>query len=100
MPKKNKPISILRGVSTVKKFHIILLIAILTSLIAVGPVSAEQAEGRYVILFEEQAIPDGFAEMVEAAGGRLARSFPQVGVAIAVSSDAGFVEAMSAFELV
>lgn len=78
-----------------RKVQIMFVIVLLVGLVVSVPAAAENTEGRYVILFGRHALPEGLASTVEGAGGRLVRSFPQVGVAIAVSSEAGFVDAMS-----
>ena len=47
-------------------------------------------EGRYILLLNGNSISADLAADVEAAGGTLVATIPQVGIAIATSSDAGF----------
>ena len=57
--------------------------------------SAFADEGRYVILMKKNSIPADLGAKVAAAGGSLVRTIPQVGIAIATSSDASFASKAS-----
>ena len=52
--------------------------------------SAFADQGRYVILMKNNSVPADLEAKVAAAGGTLVRTIPQVGIAIATSSDASF----------
>ena len=52
--------------------------------------SAMASGDRYIILMKNHRIANGLAADVEAAGGTLVQILPQVGIAIAQSSDANF----------
>lgn len=66
----------------------LLAAAALTAVATVTSASAD--EGRYILLMKNNAIPAGLAAKVEAAGGSVVRTLPQVGIAIATSADANF----------
>lgn len=51
---------------------------------------------QFVILMKKNAVPADLAAQVEAAGGRLVHSIPQVGVAIAVAGSSDFAAAIAA----
>ena len=73
-----------------KRTTIIFILTLL--LIALFSVSAVQAQGggRYVILFEGRGVPANAANIVARAGGQLVNTLPEVGIGVAVSSDANF----------
>lgn len=70
------------------KLRTILTVAAVS--VATLSTSAMASEGRYIILSKNDRISNGLAADVEAAGGTLVRSMPQVGIAIATSSDPNF----------
>lgn len=82
---------------------VVLLTALATALALAIPAmaangfsaAAQQDNTRWVINFNGNSIPANTARSIEAAGGELVRTFPQVGVAIAVSSDPSFATEMS-----
>jgi len=55
--------------------------------------AAVAAEGRYVLLVEGKGITKNLAADIEAAGGTLVRTLPQVGIAIATSPNESFADA-------
>ncbi|WDI31376.1 S8 family serine peptidase [Hyphococcus flavus] len=59
---------------------------------AAGFVTAAFADdGRYILLMKSKnSVPGNLASQVESAGGTLVRTIPQVGVAVATSSDPNF----------
>jgi lantibiotic leader peptide-processing serine protease len=67
------------------------------SLILVPSVSVVEAQGeriRWVINYNGSSIPANAAASIEAAGGQLVRTLPQVGIAIAVSANPNFASTM------
>ena len=73
-----------------KTFAVLGIAVLLSSLLAaIAPVSAGSEGQRYVVVFEK-GIPANAADLVEAAGGELVKTFPQVGIAIATSTETGF----------
>lgn len=54
--------------------------------------TAMAVDGRYVILMKGNKIPANLAAEVDKAGGKLERTIPQVGIAIATSPDANFAD--------
>ncbi|PYO63330.1 MAG: hypothetical protein DMD28_02500 [Gemmatimonadetes bacterium] len=58
--------------------------------ISASSVAAAGGASSYVIQSTGNAVPAGLADAVRAAGGTLTSTLPQIGVAFAVSSDAGF----------
>lgn len=77
-----------------RAFVVLLLLALTVTLIPASFASEGPDGSRYVILFNGNAVPDGLEASVADAGGQLVRAMPQVGIAIAVSSDASFAAAM------
>jgi lantibiotic leader peptide-processing serine protease len=69
------------------------LVGSLLALVAGDP-SAAKAEGpgpqTYILMAAQEQLPDGLANEVEAIGGSIVYALPEIGVAIATSSDAGF----------
>jgi subtilisin family serine protease len=62
---------------------------------AVSFSAAQATEGRYLILMRGNSVPSDLAAEVSAAGGELVRTLPQVGIAVATSSDPAFADSMS-----
>jgi lantibiotic leader peptide-processing serine protease len=56
---------------------------------------ADAKDTRYVVVFENEQVPENAAQLIEAAGGRLIKTLPDIGVGIAVSSKAGFASSLS-----
>ncbi len=77
------------------RFTKILSVLLVVVLGLVSSVAAQADEGRYLILLRGNSIPADLAADVSAAGGELVRTLPQVGIAVATSSDPAFVNAMS-----
>jgi subtilisin family serine protease len=73
----------------------ILSVVLVVLLGLVSYTAAQTTEGRYLILMRGNSIPSGLAADVSAAGGELVRTLPQVGIAVATSSDPAFADAMS-----
>ena len=65
-------------------------------LTATHSLGSEAANGRYIILMKRNAVPADFAARIEAAGGQLVHTLPQVGIAIASGTGPEFVDAISA----
>jgi lantibiotic leader peptide-processing serine protease len=77
---------------------VVLATAIASALALAGPAGAE----RYVVLFKHDgAASERFAQpLLEWAGGSLVAGYPEIGVAIAESSDAGFADKLDRIRLV
>lgn len=58
--------------------------------------SAQAAEGRYVLMLKGASAPSDLSAKIDAAGGVLVRTIPQVNIAIATSSDPAFETAAKA----
>jgi subtilisin family serine protease len=82
----------------------ILKLALLVSVLAGAlSFSAARAQGplkRYLINFRGNGIPADAAARVQAAGGQLVRVLPQVGIAVAVSGNPAFANAIGGAESV
>jgi lantibiotic leader peptide-processing serine protease len=77
----------------------ILLLAVLALLVSPSA-STTMAQGettRWVINFTGNSLPNNAGANIAAAGGQLVRAFPQVGVAIAESSNPNFATTMKGF---
>lgn len=83
-----------------KRFFALAVVLVLLFAVFASPTMAEAAPGRYVVLYNANKLPAGFQANIEAAGGQLARSFPELGIAVVVSDSATFVEDMSSFRSV
>ncbi len=75
------------------------LAAILVSLFS-APLHAANPSSRYVVVFKNDRIPADAARTIEDAGGPLVRTFPLVGIGIAVSDNPGFSSQLSNSEAV
>jgi lantibiotic leader peptide-processing serine protease len=72
---------------------------LLVSLVALAFAGTANAT-RYVVLYEQEAVPGDVAERVQQAGGRLLAAYDEIGVAVAESSEPGFADAMGRDALV
>lgn len=75
----------------------LMILLVLFALVVAPSGSTALAQGesvRWVINYNRAAIPGNAAERIEAAGGQLVRTLPQVGVAIAVSNNPNFAGSM------
>lgn len=79
---------------------------ILVGLLVVGvlplssPAQSVQAQRRFVVVFKGTKVPPGAQALIESAGGTLAQTLPEVGIAVAVSGSLGFPDALSHSALV
>ncbi len=71
--------------------------AILLTLLSF-PLQAAIPSLRYVVVFKNERIPSDAAETIEAAGGRLIKTFPLAGIGIALSGDPGFASHLGSVE--
>lgn len=79
-----------------RKFAFIaVLMMLFVALMSVSVVSAQNTSARYLILMRGNSTPADLAQNVANAGGQLVRTLPQVGIAVAVSSDANFASTLS-----
>jgi subtilisin family serine protease len=78
------------------KLHI-RIIGLLTTLFifCIIAATAHAKDTRYVVVFQNQNIPENAAQLIEAAGGRLVKTLPSIGVVIAVSNNPGFASSLS-----
>lgn len=80
-------------------------LALLVLLVATGVAAAAPAAGgsaatqQYVLVFNGNAVPSGAAAAVQRAGGTIVRTLPQVGLALAESSNARFASTLRAPQL-
>ncbi|TMJ06495.1 MAG: hypothetical protein E6H01_01475 [Bacillati bacterium ANGP1] len=65
-----------------------------------APAQTAGTQGRFVVVFAGSQIPPGAGRLIEAAGGRVAQVFPEVGIAVAVSDSAAFPNTLSRSGLV
>lgn len=72
------------------RFFSILSALALTAVISIGGAHAQGSDSRYIILFNKSAIPASADSKIARAGGEIVVSLPQVGIAIATSSDPEF----------
>jgi len=65
-----------------------------------SPAQTADTGKRFVVVFGGTKIPPGARALIEAAGGTLARTFPEIGIAVAVSASAAFPSTLSQSGLV
>ncbi len=74
---------------------LLVLLVVIGSVLPVPAIMAQAPQARYIVVFTASRLPHNASALVEAAGGQVALALPQVGVAIATSSDPNFAEAMA-----
>jgi subtilisin family serine protease len=57
---------------------------------AFAPIASAGATGTFLVVYKGTALPSTAAATIQAAGGSLVASYPQIGVAVATSNDATF----------
>jgi lantibiotic leader peptide-processing serine protease len=77
-----------------KRSVVLILLVALIVVLSVSTVTAQGETIRWIINYRAASIPANAAANIEAAGGQLVRTLPQVGIAIAVSNDLNFANAM------
>ncbi len=82
-----------------RAFFVSGLAAILVSLFF-APLHAAAPASRYVVVFKNDSIPADAARTIADAGGTLVRTFPSVGIGIAVSDNPAFNSQLSNSEVV
>jgi lantibiotic leader peptide-processing serine protease len=75
-------------------FFVFVLIALVAAPLSATPTSAQDESIRWVINYNRTTIPSNAEANIQAAGGTLVRTLPEVGIAIAVSSNSNFPMAM------
>jgi subtilisin family serine protease len=84
---------------TLARNRIALLIALLFGVVALAPAGVQGDDGgasTYILVAaDENALPAGLAQQVAARGGSITYALPEIGVAIATSTDADFAAAAS-----
>lgn len=55
---------------------------------------ADAKDTRYVVVFQNEQVPENAVQLIEAAGGRLVKTLPSIGVVIAVSSSPDFATSL------
>jgi subtilisin family serine protease len=76
----------------------ILSVFALSALLAVifsPPLLAAEPVSRYVVLFKNDQIPADASQLIEAAAGRIVKSFPSAGIVIATSANPAFTSALA-----
>ena len=73
-----------------KKTLFVLGLSIFFAALFSPPLFAATQASRYVVLFKNGQIPADAAQLVQGAGGRLVKTFPSAGIAIAVSDNPDF----------
>ena len=65
-----------------------------------SPAQTADTGKRFVVVFGGTKIPPGARALIEEAGGMLAWTFPEIGIAVAVSASAAFPSTLSQSGLV
>lgn len=76
-----------------RAFTFLVIFAMLAMCLSVA-VTAEGKSIRYTVVFSGKGIPKKVANLVAEAGGELVRTFPEIGVGIAVSNDPNFADSL------
>jgi len=71
-----------------------LSVGVIFAALALAFTSAASAE-RYLVVYKSEDVPKGAATAIERAGGQLVRSYNNIGVAVADSSDAAFASILT-----
>ena len=77
-----------------KRVFTVFALSALLSVIFSPPLYAATQASRYVVLFKNDQIPADAAQLVAGAGGKLVKTFPSAGIAIAESDKPGFDSAL------
>jgi len=72
-----------------KRLVSIILLTILITVFAM-PVSAQSPAKSYIIMAKENKLPSNLVQAVSAAGGTLTRTIPEIGIAVASSTNSNF----------
>ena len=85
-----------RGIHETEVLGAALALAVATALgvVALAPTAGAGTTRTYVVLYKQLAVTGDAAARVQAAGGTLVASYPQIGVTIARSSNDGFAATM------
>src|SRR2546428_2294384 len=81
-------------------------VSFLVGLLIVGvfpppsPAQTAETQKRFVVVFKGSKIPPGAGSLIESAGGRLAQTFPEVGIAVAISDSSTFPSILNRSALV
>jgi subtilisin family serine protease len=73
-----------------KWFRLLLIVSMLAALFATPVLAAPTAKSYLLVATSENSLPAGLEAAVAKAGGTLVSSLPQVGIAVAESSDSAF----------
>jgi subtilisin family serine protease len=77
---------------------LVALVAVALLATVTGPVFAQEAGLSYLIIAEGNLLPAGLAADVEAAGGSITRTLPEIGIAVVGAFDPAFVVKASGFD--
>jgi lantibiotic leader peptide-processing serine protease len=90
------PVSLIAKGGKMKRFITLLsLVTLILIFVPSTPVTATESESiRWVINYNGSSIPGSALANIEAAGGQLVRTLPQVGIAVAVSDNPNFASTM------
>jgi subtilisin family serine protease len=70
---------------------ILAALAVVILLVSTGSIVAAQSEGTsYLVIASSNRLPAGLAQQVEAAGGTITRTIPEIGIAVVESSNPDF----------
>ncbi len=81
-------------------------VAFLVGLLVLGvfagssPAQTPGIQKRFVVVFAGSRIPPGAERLIEAAGGKMSQTFPEVGIAVAISDSPAFPDALNRSALV
>jgi len=78
-----------------RRMNILVFITVLFFLCSITTTMADAKDIRYVVVFQNEQVPENAAQLIEAAGGRLVKTLPSIGVVIAVSSSPDFASSLS-----
>lgn len=78
-----------------KKFFSVFMFSAFLAPLFSHPLFAATPESRYVVLFRNDNVPADAARIIEAAGGRLIKTFPSAGIGIVLSSNPDFTSALT-----
>src|SRR5947208_13139423 len=86
----------MRQFRIVRSFVVLAMLATVTTVMLAPGAQSAGASGTFIVLYKANSVPSTAASKIQAAGGSLVYSYPQIGVAIATSGSSSFGTTLTA----
>jgi lantibiotic leader peptide-processing serine protease len=86
----------MRKLRLVRGFVVLAMLATATTVMLAPAAQSAGSSGTFVVLYKGNSVPSTAASKIQAAGGTLVYSYPQIGVAIATSGSSSFGTTLAA----